>query len=193
MQVDGPRFDERSCEGLVATQADSRDNVIVEDLCFRDSIMDSHGPESAKSGGLVSVNKDKTFYPVYNPLGARLFDAEVLRKKEHWEHVSIMNVILMRSNAYLEREKFGTLVLKSVSQLLRKEAGLCVQKQAMHLLYLLLNSPNLLVIFCSGCKEEMKGAEDENNDAKMLQLSENLVSYLMAWQIVWHAVEMVHR
>ncbi|RVW73527.1 hypothetical protein CK203_060042 [Vitis vinifera] len=24
MQVDGPRFDERSCEGLVATQADSR-------------------------------------------------------------------------------------------------------------------------------------------------------------------------
>ena len=24
MQVDGPRFDERSCEGLVATQADNR-------------------------------------------------------------------------------------------------------------------------------------------------------------------------
>lgn len=181
-------------------KAERRDNVIVEDLCFRDSIMDSHGPESAKSGGLVSVNKDETFYPVYNPLGTRLFDTEVLRKKERWEHgtamlvscvnwvslfelmhqiavgsteecvileaVSIMNVILMRSNAYLEREKFGTLVLKSVSQLLRKEAGLCVQKQAMHLLYLLLNCPNLLVIFCSGCKEEMKGAEDENNDAK---------------------------
>lgn len=101
--------------------------------------MDSHGPESAKSGGLVSVNKDETFYTVYNPLGTRLFDTEVLRKKERWEHgtamlvscvnwvslfelmhqiavgsteecvileaVSIMNVILMRSNAYLEREK----------------------------------------------------------------------------------------
>ncbi|RVW65006.1 Mediator of RNA polymerase II transcription subunit 15a [Vitis vinifera] len=27
MQVDGPRFDERSCEGLVATQADNREHA----------------------------------------------------------------------------------------------------------------------------------------------------------------------
>ena len=92
--------------------------------------MDSHGPESAKAIGLVCGSKDERLCQVYNPLGARLFDAEVLQKKEHlelnWvslfelmhqismgsteecvtvEAVSIMNVILMRSNAYLEREK----------------------------------------------------------------------------------------
>ncbi|KAK9275339.1 hypothetical protein L1049_022603 [Liquidambar formosana] len=91
--------------------------------------------------------------------------------EEHvrYEAVSIMNVVFMKSNAYLEREKFGqTLVLESVSQLLRKEAGLRVQKQAVHLLYLLLNCPKLLVIFCSGCKEggsAVAGNEDAKNSS----------------------------
>ncbi|XP_024923291.3 protein SENSITIVE TO UV 2 isoform X1 [Ziziphus jujuba] len=70
------------------------------------------------------------------------------------EAVSIMNVILMESNAYMERDKFGhTLVFECVSQLLTKEAGLHVQKHAMQFLYLLLNCPDLLVTFCSGCTE----------------------------------------
>lgn len=100
--------------------------------------MDSHGPESAKAVGLVCLSEDDRFDPLYNPLGARLFDTEVLQKEHlghgtailvaciNWvslfelmhliavgsteecvtlEAVSIMNVILMRSNAYLEREK----------------------------------------------------------------------------------------
>ncbi|KAF3951459.1 hypothetical protein CMV_022888 [Castanea mollissima] len=68
------------------------------------------------------------------------------------EAVSVMIVILMRSNAYMEREKFGkAIAFESLSQLLRKDAGLRVQRHAVHLLYLLLNCPKLLVMFCSIC------------------------------------------
>ncbi|KAF8380750.1 hypothetical protein HHK36_028240 [Tetracentron sinense] len=79
------------------------------------------------------------------------------------EAMSIMNLILMRSNPYMEREKYGlTVVFETVSQLLRKEAGLCVQKQAVHLLFLLLNCPKLLIMCCSDYKdnEESTGAKD---------------------------------
>ncbi|KAK5777396.1 hypothetical protein PVK06_045363 [Gossypium arboreum] len=71
------------------------------------------------------------------------------------EAVSIMNVILMRSDAYTERERFGlSEVFESVSQLLKMEAGLLVQKEAVHSLYLLLNCPKLVVTFCSACTTE---------------------------------------
>lgn len=70
------------------------------------------------------------------------------------EAVSILNIILIRSNAYTDREKFGnTQMFESISQLLRKEAGLQVQNHSIQLLYLLLNCPKLLVTFCSGCSE----------------------------------------
>ncbi|GMJ00224.1 SENSITIVE TO UV 2 [Hibiscus trionum] len=82
------------------------------------------------------------------------------------EAVSIMNAILLRSDAYTEREKFGlSQVFESISQLLRKEAGLLVQKEAVHALYLLLNCPQLLVTFCSGCTTEASAdaANDKEN------------------------------
>ncbi|GLU05357.1 hypothetical protein SLE2022_224590 [Rubroshorea leprosula] len=72
------------------------------------------------------------------------------------EAVSIMNLILMRSDAYTQREKFGQiLVFETISQLLKKEIGLHVQKETVQLLYLLLNCPKLLVTFCS----EFSGGE----------------------------------
>ncbi|KAG8634095.1 hypothetical protein MANES_17G016001v8 [Manihot esculenta] len=56
------------------------------------------------------------------------------------ETVSIMNVILLRTNAYAEREIFGKApVFKSIAQFLKKESSSHVQKEALHLLYLLLN------------------------------------------------------
>ncbi|KAE8693195.1 putative Nbs-lrr resistance protein [Hibiscus syriacus] len=82
------------------------------------------------------------------------------------EAVSIMNVILMRSDAYTEREKFGlSQVFECISQLLKKEAGLLVQKEAVHALYLLLNCPKLVVTFCSGCTTETNAddAYDKGN------------------------------
>lgn len=79
------------------------------------------------------------------------------------EAVSVMNVILIVSEAYIDREKFGQkMFFESLSQLLRKEAGLRVQKHAVHLLHLLFNCPKLLAMFCSGCNEGTDGALDDN-------------------------------
>ncbi|XP_038724458.1 protein SENSITIVE TO UV 2 isoform X2 [Tripterygium wilfordii] len=80
------------------------------------------------------------------------------------EAVSTMNEIVMRNSTYVEREKFGTtLLFESISQLLRKESGLLVQKEALHLLHLLLNCPKLLAIFCSSCiKGDSTGAADDD-------------------------------
>uniref|UniRef100_A0A803PSC7 Uncharacterized protein n=1 Tax=Cannabis sativa TaxID=3483 RepID=A0A803PSC7_CANSA len=70
------------------------------------------------------------------------------------EAVSIMNIILIRCNPYTEREKFcNTQVFESILKLLRKETGLNVQKHSIRLLFLLLNCPKLLAMFCSGCTE----------------------------------------
>ncbi|XP_061980626.1 protein SENSITIVE TO UV 2-like isoform X2 [Populus nigra] len=82
------------------------------------------------------------------------------------EAVSIMNVILMGTNAYTPREKFGQLpIFESIAQLLKREAGSRVQKEALHLLFLLLNCSKLLSIFFSGCKEAE--ISDSPNDKKI--------------------------
>ncbi|XP_031124952.1 protein SENSITIVE TO UV 2 isoform X2 [Ipomoea triloba] len=81
-----------------------------------------------------------------------------------WEAVSIMNLILVRNRTYSEREKFGSeTVFLSVSQLLRKEAGYRVQKQAVCLLYLLLNCPKVMASFFSNFVEGKSiGSGDAN-------------------------------
>ncbi|XP_028786029.1 uncharacterized protein LOC114741951 [Neltuma alba] len=80
------------------------------------------------------------------------------------EAVSIMNVILLRSNAYIDRERFGQkMAFDTISQLLKRDVGLRVKQHALRLLYLLLNCPKLLVTFCCGCKEgECASAMDDN-------------------------------
>ncbi|KAK4788295.1 hypothetical protein SAY86_019614 [Trapa natans] len=71
------------------------------------------------------------------------------------EAVCIMNLILMRSSAYNEREKFcSQMVLETVSELLKKECGSHLQIQALHLLFLLLNCPQILDKFCSNSKDQ---------------------------------------
>ncbi|OMO87801.1 hypothetical protein CCACVL1_08753 [Corchorus capsularis] len=105
----------------------------------------------------------------------------VMKRSEEYirlEAVSIMNVILTRSDAYTDREKFGLIqVFGSISQLLKKEAGLLVQKEAVRTLYLLLNCPKLVVTFCSGCTiVASAGAEDdEENTASFKGILEGLV------------------
>ncbi|KAJ8754376.1 hypothetical protein K2173_002827 [Erythroxylum novogranatense] len=79
------------------------------------------------------------------------------------EAISIMNLILMRSNAYTEREKFSDMaIFESIGQWLQKDADSHVQKQALHLLHLLLNCPKILSIFCLSCKDE--GSANAAND-----------------------------
>uniref|UniRef100_A0A0A0LHX7 Wings apart-like protein C-terminal domain-containing protein n=2 Tax=Cucumis sativus TaxID=3659 RepID=A0A0A0LHX7_CUCSA len=70
------------------------------------------------------------------------------------EAISVMNLILMRNNTYLEKEKFGqALLFDSVVEFIRKESGSAIQKHAVRLLFLILNCPTFFVAFCSGCKE----------------------------------------
>lgn len=83
------------------------------------------------------------------------------------EAVSIMNILLLRTDAYAEREMYGEVaVFHSISQLLRKGAGVGVQKQTVHLLYLLLNCPQLMSMFCSFYKEEGTIAEIPTSNAE---------------------------
>lgn len=165
-----------------------RDNIMVEELCSGNGVLNPNGSEAAKEGDTFSVSKEKTSLIGCSPCDTKFLDdgtlfekgpsypgalisvsrvdwlslfEEVLqiamRKTEEIvrvEAVSILNIILIRSNAYTDREKFGnTQMFESISQLLRKEAGLQVQNHSIQLLYLLLNCPKLLVTFCSGCSE----------------------------------------
>ncbi|XP_076932656.1 protein SENSITIVE TO UV 2-like [Bidens hawaiensis] len=95
------------------------------------------------------------------------------------EAVSIMNILLLRTDAYTEREMYGEVpIFLSISQLLKKEAGVCVKKQAVHLLYLLLNCPKLLVMFCSSSNEEGTSGEVSRTNAENGHTFEGLGSVL---------------
>ncbi|KAL3510020.1 hypothetical protein ACH5RR_029421 [Cinchona calisaya] len=84
------------------------------------------------------------------------------------EVVSIMNIILISCDAYSEREKFGSvLVFRSISQLLNKEAGFCVRKKAVNLLYQLLNCPKITAAFCFGCTEDAEAPGSTEIDTKI--------------------------
>lgn len=86
------------------------------------------------------------------------------------EASSIMILILLRSNPNTERKRFGLLtLLEIVPQLLQKEVGLHVQKQAVRLLFLLLNWPDMLMMFCSGRKVGMEQEETVDGHVDALQ------------------------
>ncbi|KAG7536288.1 Armadillo-type fold [Arabidopsis suecica] len=79
------------------------------------------------------------------------------------EALSIMNIIVMSTDAYTARETFVSKeVFESISLLLRKEGGLHVRKEAIHLFYLLLNCPKLYDRFDS-LHEEKNSSETEND------------------------------
>ncbi|KAG8375154.1 hypothetical protein BUALT_Bualt10G0070900 [Buddleja alternifolia] len=101
-------------------------------------------------------------------------------KQIRHEAVSIMNLILMRQNAYLERDKFvGELVFQSLSQLLRKEAGFFVQDQAVHTLYLLCNCPKATAMLCSGLKEDGDHACSNDYNGKSISTFQGLNEILV--------------
>ncbi|KAJ6946709.1 protein SENSITIVE TO UV 2-like isoform X1 [Populus alba x Populus x berolinensis] len=165
-----------------------RDNIKIEGLCSRDSVegqdLFSMISYEASNVGCSSLGI-KSFYPKHL-CKKRCWNAEIslLLSSVNWvlllemmlqiavrnteecvrlEAVSIMNVILMSSNAQTEMEKFGqSPIFESIAQLLKGEAGLRVQKEALYLLFLLLNCSKLSSIFCSGCKEE-EIADSTNN------------------------------
>lgn len=88
------------------------------------------------------------------------------------EAVSVMNMILMRSDPCSEREKFGSSPLfENLSRLLQKDVGLQVRREALHLLFLLLNCPKILVMFCCGSQDcaSHEAAADSTQDTLTFQ------------------------
>ncbi|KAL2472180.1 protein dimerization [Abeliophyllum distichum] len=121
-----------------------------------------------------------TSYAFWFSLFENMCQIAVMNKEEHirCEALSVMNLILMRSNAYLEREKFAQkLVFQSLSQVLRREAGLCVQDRALQILYLLCNCPKVIAMLCSGSEEEVESActADINENSTSEGLNEILI------------------
>ncbi|KAG9454416.1 hypothetical protein H6P81_007320 [Aristolochia fimbriata] len=88
------------------------------------------------------------------------------------EAIMIMNLILMRMNPNSERERFGQVpVFESLTSLLRKEVGILVQMQALRLLFLLLNCPRLLIMFCDEHKDVylVEGSSDGKRNSAVLK------------------------
>ncbi|RZC27896.1 hypothetical protein D0Y65_000109 [Glycine soja] len=140
-----------------------RNNVFIEGLCVGKGYVDS----GVKDGNIFNeeIVSRQECQSQQNSLQPRvnwiyLFEImhqiamKITEERVRVEVVSIMKLHFLRSNAYFERERFSQkIVFETISELLKKDAGLSVKKHALRLLYLVLNCPKLLAAFCCGCKE----------------------------------------
>ncbi|KFK39865.1 hypothetical protein AALP_AA3G298800 [Arabis alpina] len=107
------------------------------------------------------------------------------------EAVSIMNIIMMSTEAYTDRHTVLTdEVFYCISLLLKNEVGLQLRKEAIHLFYLLLNCPKILARFESPHAEGnsetfgliFEGLADcltsPRNTAEDLELCQNVIKVL---------------
>ncbi|KAK7367026.1 hypothetical protein VNO80_09032 [Phaseolus coccineus] len=157
-----------------------RDNVFIEGLCNGKDLVDF----GVKDENLVNEeiesrkecqNHQNSLQPHVN--WVYLFEImhqiamRITEERVRVEAVSIIKLLFVRSNAYFEREQFSQkIVFKTISQLLKKDAGLCVKKHTLRFLYLVLNCPKLLAAFCYGCKEgDDSSAMDKNESTSDFQ------------------------
>nr|KYP54432.1 hypothetical protein KK1_000620 [Cajanus cajan] len=158
-----------------------RDNVIIEGLHDGNDLVDS----GVKDGNLFNEElvRRKESWSHQNSLQPHvnwiyLFEImhqiamRITEERERVEAVSIMKLLFLRSNAYFERDQFSQkIVFKTISELLKKNAGLSVKKHGLRLLYLVLNCPKLLAAFCCGCKEgDDSSSMDGNEFASDIQI-----------------------
>ncbi|XP_026656589.2 protein SENSITIVE TO UV 2 isoform X4 [Phoenix dactylifera] len=160
---------------------------------FENQIVEFHNSEEACNKGESSslFSTDKRSFDLENLCKEKLGSNDTVLSSESWisifgamkqvalrigkecvqiETLSIMILILMRSNPNAERKRFGLLsFLEFVPRLLQKEVGLHVQKQTVHLLFLLLNCPEMLMMFCSGGKVGMEQEETVDGHIDALQ------------------------
>ncbi|CAH9134037.1 unnamed protein product [Cuscuta epithymum] len=164
---------------------DRRSNVIVEETdqdgsSRRGTLSKETLEHTHATCGVRLNNSDKApragpfntvtcvFTSCYNYLSLFELMSQIIltHSLEHirWEAVCIMNLILVRENTPLDREKFGSNeVFQSVSQLLKRDAGYRVNKQAVRLLYLLLNCPKIMASFFNNFTgAECTGTADVN-------------------------------
>lgn len=130
------------------------------------------------SFGLFSSSFEASISSVYwASLFQHMSQIAIMYKEDQirCEALSIMKIVLLRSNAYTERDKLaGDNVFQSLSQLLRREAGFIVQSQAVDIIYLLFNCPKFVALFCLGCKEDGEHACNETVDEKGIANSQGL-------------------
>ncbi|CAJ2647094.1 unnamed protein product [Trifolium pratense] len=162
-----------------------RDNVFVEGICVGKNLLDSDGLDGAKDGKLFNEEmlrrkecwnyqsalqqpcvRWSNIFDIMHQISTRITDENV-----RVQAVSIMILLFLRSTAYFERETFcQNTVFKTISELLKKDAGLRVRKKTLRLLYLVLNCPKLLATFCCGCKEgDSKSAMEDNASSSDFQ------------------------
>ncbi|KAL0312413.1 UNVERIFIED_CONTAM: protein SENSITIVE TO UV 2 [Sesamum radiatum] len=92
----------------------------------------------------------------------------------------VLHMILINSTS-MEKEfgkRFaGEPLFQCLSQLLRREAGFSVQDQAVHTLYLLCNSPEVIARLCSGLEEDGDSKDINDRSISTFQaLNEILIS-----------------
>ncbi|KAL3635795.1 hypothetical protein CASFOL_020342 [Castilleja foliolosa] len=152
---------------ILEKEFDKRENVIVEEHSSEDINSRTNGSGDPKNESLRFTNVAEMLKQGQKFAGLELsisvafwvslFETVCLVSVENneiqirLEAVSIMILILMRQNAYSDRDKFAReLVFRSLSQLLKREAGFSVQDRAVHSLYLLCNCPKVIPMLCSG-------------------------------------------
>ncbi|KAJ3685691.1 hypothetical protein LUZ61_014855 [Rhynchospora tenuis] len=98
----------------------------------------------------------------------QIFDAaretvsESSKESSVLDALSIMILVVMRSDVNTDRAIFGLPpILECVHQLLSKEVGPFVKKQAVYLLFLILNCPNTLALFCTGGRDDMDALSEK--------------------------------
>ncbi|XP_024010937.1 uncharacterized protein LOC18015915 [Eutrema salsugineum] len=159
-------------------------------LTIGESVYSSNIPLQGRSDA-ESSNKSQrdsdTAQPSWDPNWHSLFELmnQICSRRTEanvkLEAVSIMNIIVMRTDAFTERETFVSKeVFGSISLLLRKEAGLRVRKQAIHLFYLLLNCPKLLARFDS--------LQDEKKSSASGNVTEGILFALEAFGMIFEGL-----
>ncbi|CAK8540291.1 unnamed protein product [Lathyrus sativus] len=154
-----------------------RDNVFIDGICVGKDLLDSDGLDGVKdrkpfNEEMLSRKDYWNYQSVLKPRvnWSSIFDilhqisTRITEENVRVEAVSIMILLFLRSTAYFEREQFNQdTVFKTISELLKKDAGLRVKKKTLRLLYLVLNCPKLLATFCCGCKKEDSSSDVDDN------------------------------
>ncbi|KAG0460511.1 hypothetical protein HPP92_020808 [Vanilla planifolia] len=111
----------------------------------------------------------------------------ILKKPEDYiqhEGLLIMCLILMECKPNVERDKFVSVnLLQALPPLLSKDAGVNVRMQAVRLLFLLLNSPKMLLMLCGGQVNvaQQVNSDDSPNSTSILQREINQIIENLAY------------
>ncbi|PKA53236.1 hypothetical protein AXF42_Ash009966 [Apostasia shenzhenica] len=121
-------------------------NIEIKELGFSFGLVNLCMEEDKDSSNKMSLSIEGLLntFEVMQQIVARNIDDHIL-----FEALSIMSLIVMESKPNSERERFCSInLLKTLSLIMRRDVGVPVRKQAVYLLFLLLNSPKMLEMLC---------------------------------------------